>query len=449
VRRRTGLSVDPASAVHGGKVDLTATLTASGSPPPPVVGVVVGFTLNGAAVGSATTDGSGVARLSDVPLGSTNAGTYATGVGASFAGDALHLPSSATNSLTVGQAGTSTSVADKTVTYGVASVTLTATVMANSPSTATVNQGTVTFTVKQGSTTIGAPATSPALTNGTASATYTLPSGTAAGSYTIEATYSGGTNFTASGGTATLAVAKADTATNAADKSATVGDPSVTLSATVAAVSPSTATVNQGTVTFTVKRASDGAMVGTAGPAAVAGGAASAGFSLAGLSAGTYTIEASYGGGTSFNPSVDPTPATLTINKKATSLSVPAVTGTYRGPAVTLSATLTSGGAGLSGQAVDLEGRVGAARLAVRDVAEQEDGKGGDQDRAKQAEEAPRPVRLHGNARPGARAIHLKHRFHRFVQSYLKCARMWSTLELWYRNRWFSRSASSPRIRSL
>jgi hypothetical protein len=86
------------------------------------------------------------------------------------------------------------------------------------------------------------------------------------------------------------------TTTTASNETATYGDASVTLHATV---SPNTA--NVGTVTFTVK---DGATtVGTAGPASVTAGAASASFSLSGVGAGTYTIEASYSGGTGYAPS--------------------------------------------------------------------------------------------------------------------------------------------------
>ena len=67
-------------------------------------GKTVAFTLNGSSVGSASTNGSGVATLSGVSLAGINAGSYPTGVGASFAGDGSFDPSSGSSSLTVSKA---------------------------------------------------------------------------------------------------------------------------------------------------------------------------------------------------------------------------------------------------------------------------------------------------------------------------------------------------------
>jgi hypothetical protein len=97
----TSLAADPATGTFGGTTTLSATLTSSGSP---VSGKTVSFTLNGSPAGSASTNASGVATVSGVSLTGINAGTYPTGVGASFAGDASFDPSNGSNSLTVNKA---------------------------------------------------------------------------------------------------------------------------------------------------------------------------------------------------------------------------------------------------------------------------------------------------------------------------------------------------------
>jgi len=60
----TSLAVSPATGIYGGTTDLSATLTAGGSG---VSGESISFTLNSSPVGSATTNGSGVATLSSQP----------------------------------------------------------------------------------------------------------------------------------------------------------------------------------------------------------------------------------------------------------------------------------------------------------------------------------------------------------------------------------------------
>jgi hypothetical protein len=92
------VTVAPASGTYGGTVNLSATLTSSGSP---VSGKTLNFTLNGNPVGSAITNGSGVATKTGVSLAGINPGFYPSGVGASFAGDSSYSPSSGTASLTV------------------------------------------------------------------------------------------------------------------------------------------------------------------------------------------------------------------------------------------------------------------------------------------------------------------------------------------------------------
>jgi hypothetical protein len=96
----TTLSVAPASGIYGGTVTLTATLTRTADSSP-VSGKTISFTLNGNPVGTATTNGSGVATKTDASLSGILPGTYPSGVGASFAGDSSYSASSGTASLTV------------------------------------------------------------------------------------------------------------------------------------------------------------------------------------------------------------------------------------------------------------------------------------------------------------------------------------------------------------
>ena len=98
-RRRS--CVSSASGVFASSVTLTATLTSGGAG---VNGKSIAFTLNGVPVGTASTNSTGVASLTGVSLSAINAGLYATGVGASFAGDSSFLASSGTASLTISKA---------------------------------------------------------------------------------------------------------------------------------------------------------------------------------------------------------------------------------------------------------------------------------------------------------------------------------------------------------
>ena len=97
-------AADTANGSYGGTTTLSATLTEGGFP---LAGKSISFTLNGNGVGSATTNSSGVATLSNVSLSGINAGSYPSGVGASFAGDSGYQSSNSSNSLTVAKASTS------------------------------------------------------------------------------------------------------------------------------------------------------------------------------------------------------------------------------------------------------------------------------------------------------------------------------------------------------
>lgn len=112
----TTLTVKDASGQYGGLTTLTATLlTITGDP---VSGKEVSFSLDGAPVGSATTDADGVALLPNVSLGALGAGSYPDGVGADFAGDDDFNESSGSADLTVTPAPLSITTDDATKLLG-------------------------------------------------------------------------------------------------------------------------------------------------------------------------------------------------------------------------------------------------------------------------------------------------------------------------------------------
>jgi len=114
----TTTTVGSASGTYGGTTPLTATLTSGGSP---LAGKLITFTLNGTGVGSAMTNASGVATLTNASLSGINAGSYPGGVGASFASDGNHAGSFGSNGLTVGKATPAVNWSNpEGITYGAA-----------------------------------------------------------------------------------------------------------------------------------------------------------------------------------------------------------------------------------------------------------------------------------------------------------------------------------------
>ena len=96
-------------------MNLSATVLAGATG---VSGKTVNFTLNGSSAGSATTDSSGVANLSNTSLAGIPTGTYPAGVGATFATDSTHSGSADTAALTVDPATLSVDAVDESKTYG-------------------------------------------------------------------------------------------------------------------------------------------------------------------------------------------------------------------------------------------------------------------------------------------------------------------------------------------
>jgi hypothetical protein len=93
----TTLTVNPASGPYGGTATLTASLTSGGNP---VAGKTIAFSLNGANLGTGTTDSIGNASII-ANLGTIPPGTYPGAITASFAGDSTDAASTGSGTLTV------------------------------------------------------------------------------------------------------------------------------------------------------------------------------------------------------------------------------------------------------------------------------------------------------------------------------------------------------------
>ena len=241
-----------------------------------------------------------------------------------YSGTADFKPVTATSTLTVGAATTTTAAVNKSTSYSESSqtVTLNATVTSTA---GTVNEATVTFSVLSGSTVINGSVSVPISATGTASTQYTLPAGLAGGKYTIEAVYDGGPNFMTSTDKAhTLMVNPATgTTTAAANQTATFSTSAYTVMLN-ATVSNPAGTVGEGSETFTVLSGTN--VIGTATTGYPAGGAVSVNYTIpANTPVGTYTIKAVYNGTLEFSSAIDNTHK-LTINAAAPDVSIGAIT---------------------------------------------------------------------------------------------------------------------------
>ncbi|MBW8894640.1 MAG: Ig-like domain repeat protein, partial [Acidobacteria bacterium] len=90
------IAASPVTGTYGGTTTLSATLTSALIP---LAGQDVSFTLNGSQAGTATTNAAGVATIAAVSLNGFNPGTYAGAITATFAGDDVYAPSTASADL--------------------------------------------------------------------------------------------------------------------------------------------------------------------------------------------------------------------------------------------------------------------------------------------------------------------------------------------------------------
>ncbi|MGO8897662.1 MAG: beta strand repeat-containing protein [Isosphaeraceae bacterium] len=245
---------DSSTTLAGGQIvttaDTTVAVTSSSSAPTSVFGQSVTFTVtvSGVTAGLPTPTGTvelfdGATELGTASLNSGSA-TYSTAalavgahaITAQYLGDGnFSGKTSPVVSQTVGQAGTTTSLAANPASsvFG-QSVTFTASIGVVFPG-AGIPTDTVAF--KEGSTTLG---TETLGSSGTVSFT---TSALAVGSNTITAVYSGDPNFVTSSSSTTETVNQAGTTTHlSASPSSTSSGQTVTLTATIAVVAPGAGT---------------------------------------------------------------------------------------------------------------------------------------------------------------------------------------------------------------
>ncbi len=119
----TTFTTSSVTGIYGGSTNATACLTVNGQP---LANETLSFLLNGATVGTATTDATGTANLANISLSGLAVGTYAGYVSVSFAGDATHWQSNAATNLTVNQAPLLVTANNQVMVYGAALPTFTA-----------------------------------------------------------------------------------------------------------------------------------------------------------------------------------------------------------------------------------------------------------------------------------------------------------------------------------
>ena len=294
-----------------------STTTVTSSVATPVVGQAVSYTAtvsgsaSAVATGTAsfTDNGTPIAACSSLPLVSgaaicaTEAGSAGSHtIAATYSGDDVHLPSSGSLALTVGQAATVTSLGAPFASVAVGqSVTVSATVAAAPPGSGTPS-GTVSFDLNGGAL---PSCTGIALASGAAQCSYTP---TATGALSFTASYSGSVDFSASSSAAALDLTAVLAATTTSLVSATnpslAGTP-VTYASSVDAVAPATGTP-VGAVTF----ASDGTSLAGCVAVPLTSGMATCQADMP--LAGTFSITATYLGSTTDAGSTSP-PLTQTV----------------------------------------------------------------------------------------------------------------------------------------
>ena len=243
------LTVASVSGAVGQTVTLSVTLKRS-SDGALMANRTLTFLVDGASVGTAITNASGVATLSYAIPSGTAVGSHTITV--TFPSEANYNASSGAGTLTVGQTAvtpTTLAVASVTTAY-YQTVTLTATLTAGG---AGVSGKTVTFTA--GGTTVGTAVTN---SSGVATRSYPVAGGLAPGSHTLSASFAGDSSYAASTGTGTLTVTKVNATLTVAPVTGTRGT-TVTLSVTLKRSSDGALMANR-MLTFLV----DGASVGTA-----------------------------------------------------------------------------------------------------------------------------------------------------------------------------------------
>jgi len=318
VNANTVVVADDVSGMIGGEVNLTATLTRADTSDP-LGGKTLRFLVDGVEVGTAVTDGSGVATLPyTIPEGSGAGGRTIT---VQFAGDDDYNASSDEATLTVEQTTTKLYGSNRSGTIG-GNVELRAYLYRTTDS-GPIQGRTVTFAID--GTDVGSGVTG---ADGKATYTWKITEGAGAGTREIKATFAGDATYLGSTATNTLTVNKANTVLTGIDRTGTNG--SVVQLKAYLRRTTDMAYVAGRTITFSV----DGTDVGTG----VTNASGMAYFDYTVTQApGQYPIGYNFAGDAAYNPSTGGNTLTVT---GTTTLDVGDKTGQI-GETVALTAILT------------------------------------------------------------------------------------------------------------
>ena len=292
-------------------VNLTATLTQTGTVLPYVAPAGVTFYLGGTLLGTASVNASGVATLPyTIPMGAT---LGANTIRAEIAADGDWIATHGTGYLTISAAATKMTVAAKTANLG-DTITLTGT-LATLANTALAGQ---TVQVLLDGAALGTAVTDAA---GTGSYVYTVPASVTVGSHTITVSFAGTTLYQAVSNTGTLTVSAAPSTVTVPAVAGFVGR-AVTLSATLAS---QIGGVTGKTLTFRV----NGVSVGTA--TTNASGVATLSYTAPiGTAGGLYPLAVSFAGDATHAAGSGSSTLTLTVIPQTyIFVSAPAVTAPY------------------------------------------------------------------------------------------------------------------------
>ncbi|MBI0295058.1 Ig-like domain repeat protein [Streptomyces sp. PRKS01-29] len=323
-----------------------STTAVTSAPDPSVVGRPVTFTAVVAGVPPTATSPTGTVTFDFGDGGPTVAASLTGGtatvshayaepstapytITAEYSGDRFFTPSTGTDTQTVDQAATTTTVASGPDPSAPGQPVTFVAQVAPAPPGAGAPTGTVTFDFGDGT-----PAVTLPLANGAATATHAYAEVTGS-PYPVTATYNGDADFTPSTGTDTQTVDQAATATavTAAPDPSLAGQP-VTVTATVTAVPPGAGTPT-GTVTFDF---GDGTPTVTE---PLSGNTATTPHTYTGASGSPYTITATYNGDTDFTPSTGTD--TQSVGQSPTTTAVASAPDpTAVGEPVTATATVTA-----------------------------------------------------------------------------------------------------------
>ncbi|NUQ70429.1 MAG: Ig-like domain repeat protein, partial [Chthonomonadales bacterium] len=331
-------------------IQLQATLTRT-IDSLPLSGRTLEYRVDGTSVGTATTNGSGVGALT-YTIPEVN-GIGAKTIRADFAGDAAHLASFGTNTLTVAIGDTTLAVDPISGPIG-QTVTLSATLLCASDALP-VSGRTVAFLVDGSAA--GSAGTN---ASGIASVSYVIPVGPGPGSRTIQADFAGDAVYTSSTDTDTLTVQKADT-TLAVSAAAGAFNDTVTLSAVLSRTTDGALLAGK-LVAFSVEGTGvgDGTTDGS--------GSASVTYTIPEAQGrGSKTIGAAFAGDADHNATSGS--GSLTVTGWPATLAVQDAAGSVAGT-VTLSALLTrtDNAAPLAGRTVTFTVQGTAAGSGVADA---------------------------------------------------------------------------------